>query len=44
MEAITYPTVPPPDPGDGVNRPRFIFSGHSHVAYQMKGRKNAAIW
>ena len=30
------PLLPSPDPGDGVNRSKFNFSEHGHVAYQIK--------
>ena len=32
-----FPTDPL-DPGDGVNRSKFTFLEHGHVAYQIKGK------
>ena len=37
MVANVCPQIPP-DPGDGYNRSKFIFSEHDHLAYQIKGK------
>ena len=37
MVASIFPAEPPPpDPRDGVNRSKFNFLEHGHVAYQIK--------